>query len=207
MTVTAQYTVEVTWTQSQGSVSINGTKYTSGSAVLKFDADADVIIQAIAETGFEFAKFSDSPIGSSNKSTYTISKLNQDVEIQVIFKQAEPEEPEVSEIEIDWIKSRCFKKSYGCQDDLNLDNLYIKVHYKDSWKTESIQVTEDMIRHIDNTYHKGWLGPRKDAYYEAEFQIQYEGVSLKQPFSVKARCYDEKFPTKQCVSCKMWDGK
>ena len=103
-----------------------------------------------------------------------------------------------------------FQKNYGCRDDLNLNHLYIKVHYKDSRKTESIRVTEDMIRHFGtNTYHeeKGWRGSIKDAYYEANFQIQYEGVPLKQPFSVKVRCNDGKVPTKWCDFCKMWDGK
>ena len=111
VTVTARYTVKVTWNQSQGSVKINGTEYKDGSKELEFDADADVTIQAIAATGFEFDKFSGSSIGSSSKDTYTISKLNQNVDIQVIFKQAEPEEPEVSEIEIDWTKSCGFKRT------------------------------------------------------------------------------------------------
>lgn len=209
VTVTAQYTVKVTWNQSQGSVKINGTEYKDGGKELAFDADTDVTIQAIAASGFEFDKFSGSSIGSSSNNTYTISKLNKDVEIQVNFKQAEPEEPEVKSISISG-HEHWFKEYYWCTENFDPTGLKITVKY-DNKKTEILTVGKDLNatklvwdveerEYLQEYKHNGVQG-----WYKVTIKITYAEKS--DYVTIYLRCdKNGDNGNGKCKFCEYWDG-
>ena len=85
------HTVTVKWNKAQGSVKINDTTYTDGTAKVKIEAGTKVVVQAVPhkDQGYEFDGFTGtSKDGTVDETahTYTIDSLSDDVSIGVNFK-------------------------------------------------------------------------------------------------------------------------
>lgn len=180
-----------------GTVELNETSYSKGTTIQVEHGDP-LTIKAIAGQGYKFDSISDGTNHRvNNGATLTITG---NVIITVKFERIPAV---VTKIEINEEESESFKRSYCCDEKLDLNDLYITVYYnKDSGKSpETIKVTKDMITHNRNTSKIIYAGPIPiRRYYEAEFTITYKDQPTT--FTVEVSCSRDQYSN----DCSDWDG-
>lgn len=181
-----------------GTVKLNGDTYSNGDKITVKHGEP-LKVEATAGQGSKFVSIFDGTNFVKDGATLTITG---NVIITVKFERIPAV---VTKIEINEEKSESFKRSYCCDEKLDLNDLYITVYYnEDSGKSpETIKVTEDMITHNRNTSKIIYAEPIPipiGRYYEAEFTITYKDQPTT--FTVKVSCSRDQ----NSKDCSDWDG-
>ena len=182
-----------------GTVKLNGDTYSNGDKIT-VEHGEPLKVKATAGQGYEFVSIYDGAV--EREEDFVELFITGNVNITVKFERIPAV---VTKIEINEEKSESFKRSYCCDEKLDLNDLYITVYYnEDSGKSpETIKVTEDMITHNRNTSKIIYAEPIPipiGRYYEAEFTITYKDQPTT--FTVKVSCSRDQ----NSKDCSDWDG-
>ena len=114
----------------------------------------------------------------------------------------------IDHIEINQAKSSRFKTFYKCNENLELDNLWITVYYnKESGEEpKDIKVTKEMVRCLGMQYLEKDTpdGKKNDDWWLASFVINYQNGVEPAYFDVYVHC---KYPEgKGFRCCEYWNG-